>query len=192
MPLNQKYFKTLSTVFADWEKSRRSVQEASANALQKAKQAIFSFHRNNWKEAEALLKTALENIKAADKLQEKSIATDDEGIFKSSLEEYAEAELFRQFLYKETIGPIKNLDLSPETYMGGLADLVGEIQRYAMKMATERNFVELARAEKVTEEIMGAILSFNFTGYLRTKFDQAKGARRKIEEIAYEVSLRQK
>jgi len=116
----------------------------------------------------------------------------DEGIFKSSLEEYAEAELFRQFLYKETIGPIKNLEISPETYMGGLADLVGEIQRYAMKMATERNFSELTRAEKVTEEIMGAILSFNFTGYLRTKFDQAKGARRKIEEIAYEVSLRQK
>lgn len=192
MGLNNKYFLSLKTAFKGWEKERREVQELSGNALQKAKQAIFSFHRNDWKAGQALLKEANDLIKQAGKAQAKSIAPDEEGIFKASMEEYAEAELFRQFLFKETMGPIKDLELSPETYLGGLADVVGEILRYAMKMATERNFTELKRAEEVAEEIMGGIIEFNFTGYLRTKFDQAKSARRKIEEISYEVSLRKK
>lgn len=190
MPLNTKHFFSLVSSFKFWEKERREVQDFSSLALQKAKQAIFSFQRNDWKEGEALLKKSLENIKKAAQAQEKSIASEDEGIFKAALEEYAEAELFRQFLYKETIGPVKGWEVAPETYLGGLADVVGEILRYAMKQATERNFAELKRAGQAAEEIMGAMVEFNFTGYLRTKFDQAKQARRKIEEITYEVSLR--
>lgn len=190
MSLNNKYFTSLKTSFKSWEKERREVQELSSNALQKAKQAIFSFHRNDWQVGQNLLKESLELIKKAEKSQAKSIASGEEGVFKAALEEYTEAELYKQFLFKETIGPVKNLDISPETYLGGLADTVGEILRYAMKQATERNFVELTRAEKAVDEIMGAIIEFNFTGYLRTKFDQAKNARRKLEEIIYEVSLR--
>jgi hypothetical protein len=35
------------------------------------------------------------------------------------------------------------------------------------------------------------LIEFNLTKYLRNKFDQAKGAGRKIEEIVYEVGLKQ-
>lgn len=188
--LNLKYFSSLKASFKAWEKERREVQEFSSDALQKAKQAIFSFHRNDWKEGEILLKGSLELLKKAAKAQAKSIASNDEGVYNAALEEFTEAELFRQFLYKETIGPVKNLEVAPETYLGGLADVVGEILRYAMKQATERNFNELKYAGEVAEKIMGAMVEFNFTGYLRNKFDQAKQARRKIEEISYEISLR--
>lgn len=190
MNVNKKYIQKLQSVFSVWEKSRREVQDLSANALQKSKQAIFSFHRNDWKAGEELLKQALRGINQAQKMQAKSIAADDEGILKAAMEEYCEADLYRQFLYQETIGPVKGLEVSPETYMGGLSDTIGEIQRYALKQATERNWAELKRAAAVTEDLMASLVQFNFTGYLRTKFDQAKSARRKIEEIAYEVSLR--
>lgn len=190
MTVNKKYIQKLQTIFGVWEKSRRELQDLSAAALQKSKQAIFSFHRNDWKAGEQLLKEALININQAQKLQEKSIAADDEGVLKAAMEEYTEADLYRQFLYKETIGPVKGLEVSPESYMGGLSDAIGEIQRYVLKQATERNWAELKRAAEVTEDLMAALVQFNFTGYLRNKFDQAKNARRKIEEIAYEVSLR--
>lgn len=190
MPINQKHFKTLHATFSNWEKERREVQEHSTNALQAAKQAIFSFHRNDWKAGEELLKKSLAALKKAGKSQEKSIAANDEGVFNAALEEFAEADLFRQFLFKETIGPVAGIEVAPETYLGGLSDTIGEILRYAMKQATERNFSELKRSTEVVEEIMSALIQFNFTGYLRTKFDQAKNARRKMEEIAYEVSLK--
>ncbi|MBI5022692.1 MAG: hypothetical protein HZC05_00800 [Candidatus Magasanikbacteria bacterium] len=190
MPINQKHFKILHATFREWEKGRREVQEHSTNALQAAKQAIFSFHRNDWKEGGELLSKSLAALKKAAKAQEKSIASSDEGVFNAALEEYAEADLFQQFLFNKSIGPITGIEVAPETYLGGLSDTIGEILRYAMKQATERNFSELKRATEAVEEIMGTLIQFNFTGYLRTKFDQAKNARRKMEEIAYEVSLK--
>ncbi len=188
--LNLKHFRQLKKNFSAWEKERRGLQESSTNALQAAKRAIFSFHRHDWKGGQELLKESLNNLKKAALAQAKSVASEDEGIYKAALEEYAEAELFRQFLFGETLGPVTGIEVAPETYFGGLADVVGEILRYAMRMATERNFSELQRAALASEEIMSAMIEFNFTGYLRNKFDQAKNARRKIEEIAYEVSLR--
>ena len=94
MSINQKHFKTLHSTFREWEKGRREVQEHSTNALQAAKQAIFSFHRNDWKEGGELLKKSLAALKKASKAQEKSIASSDEGVFNAALEEYAEANLF--------------------------------------------------------------------------------------------------
>ena len=42
----------------------------------------------------------------------------------------------------------------------------------------------------MAQEIIGELIEFNLTSYLRNKFDQAKGAVRKIEHVVYEVSLR--
>ena len=42
----------------------------------------------------------------------------------------------------------------------------------------------------MAQEIMGELIEFDLTSYLRTKFDQAKQAVRKLEEVVYEVSLR--
>jgi len=37
---------------------------------------------------------------------------------------------------------------------------------------------------------MSELVEFDMTGYLRTKYDQAKGNLRKIEQINYEINLR--
>jgi hypothetical protein len=42
----------------------------------------------------------------------------------------------------------------------------------------------------VAQEIIGELIEFNLTSYLRTKFDQAKGAVQKLEEINYQISLK--
>jgi hypothetical protein len=34
-------------------------------------------------------------------------------------------------------------------------------------------------------------MGLNLTGYLRTKLDQAKGALRRIEDVAYDVAMRE-
>ena len=40
------------------------------------------------------------------------------------------------------------------------------------------------------QEIIGELIEFNLTSYLRTKFDQAKRAAQKLEYVDYELSLR--
>jgi hypothetical protein len=37
---------------------------------------------------------------------------------------------------------------------------------------------------------MEQLVEFDMTGYLRTKYDQAKGNLRKIEQIHYEINLK--
>lgn len=181
--INQKFFQKLKTQFKEIEKMRLEAQKFSNEALHSAKRAIFAFHRNDWKTGEKLLAHSLDNLKKVTKLT-------NEGSFKAALEEYAEAELFRQFLYKENLGPVKEVEVNLEIYLGGLTDLVGEILRYAVKQATEKQLNEVKYSQEAVDKIMGQLIEFNFTGYLRTKYDQAKQARRKLEEVVYELSLR--
>lgn len=188
--LDQKFFNHLKKEFKETAEDHREIKKAADEALHQAKRAIFSFHRNDWKSGEDLLTDSLENIKRAVKIG--GDVAWSEGSFRAALEEYAEADLFRQFLYKEKISEIRGVEIELETYLGGLADLIGEILRYAVKSATARQFPEVKRGQETVDEIMGQLIEFNLTGYLRTKYDQAKQARRKLEQVVYEVSLRQK
>lgn len=190
--LNQKYFVKLYKDFKLAEGKRTAINKLASDALNEAKRAIFSFHRNDWKSGEAQLAQSLENLQnALDQMGEAGVKECAGGV-QAALEEYVEADLFRQFLYKETIGEPKGIEVDWQTYLAGLTDLVGEISRYVVKQATERQLAEVKRAKEATEAIIGALIEFNLTGYLRTKFDQAKQARRKIEEVAYDLSLTMK
>ena len=40
-------------------------------------------------------------------------------------------------------------------------------------------------------DIIGELIEFNLTSYLRTKLDQAKQAVHKLEQVVYEVSIRE-
>ena len=187
--INKKYFKQLDEQFKDLDDKKRKLQKLSGDALHAAKRAIFSFHLDDWKTGEDLLEGALKNLKEIEK-KYLSERLDSEGSFKAAQEEYVEAELFRQFLYKEEIGEVKTWQADSDIYLGGLTDAVGEILRHAVRKATARDFKEVERAQEAIEAIVGVLIELNLTGYLRTKFDQAKQARHKMEQVMYEVSLR--
>lgn len=184
--LNQKFFQKLRDNYNQADTARRDIQKASGDALHQAKRAIFELHRGDLAGGEELLKTSSQELAKVAKIKD----ADNEGIYRAALEEYAEAELFWQFVKNENIGDIKGAAIDEETYLGALTDTVGEILRFAIKQATERRWAELERAQKAVDEIMAALIELNFTGYLRNKYDQAKNSRRKLEEIIYEVSLR--
>jgi predicted translin family RNA/ssDNA-binding protein len=49
---------------------------------------------------------------------------------------------------------------------------------------------EVEKIKGVINDIMSELVEFDMTGYLRTKYDQARGNLRKIEQINYEVKIR--
>ena len=91
---------------------------------------------------------------------------------------------------EEELGKISGLPVEPDTYIGGLCDLPGELYRYAIKSATAKKFPMVEKCYKISEEIIGELMDMDLTGYNRNKFDQAKGALHKLEQVVYEVSLR--
>ncbi len=188
--LNKKYLAALRKNTLTYATTRRDVIKISDDALHHAKRAIFAMHRDEMKEAKAKLKQVETGLKSVKKKFAKTPKAMGEGAYKAALEEYVEARLFLDFLENKKIGEIKEINIPEEIYLAGLCDVPGELYRYAIKAATEGDVETVKRCAEVGSLIVGELIEFNLTKYLRNKFDQAKGAVQKLEHTVYEVSVR--
>ena len=189
--LNKKYFEKLRADLLSYSEKRREVIKQAGDAQHAAKKAIFALQRDNLAEAKESLAKAESLLLDLSKKNAKDSRIFDEGSFKAALEEYTEAVLFKQFLDREPIGEIKTFKLDSDAYVSGLCDVPGEIVRYAIKAATARDFRTVTHCNLVAEAIIAELVDMDLTGYNRQKFDQAKQALNKLQQIVYEVSLKQ-
>ncbi|MDD2656929.1 MAG: hypothetical protein PHQ18_05205 [Patescibacteria group bacterium] len=188
--LDKKYLTSIKKNLLQYAEVRREVIKSSDDALHNAKRAIFAMHRDNMKEAEEKLANSKNLLSSLLKKYAKYSEVTEEGSFKAGLEEYVEASLFYQFLTTGKLTKITDMDVPEKSYVGGLCDVPGELYRYAIKSATEKDMDKVKECANMAQEITGELIEFNLTSYLRNKFDQAKMAAQKIEQIVYELSLR--
>ncbi len=189
--IKKTYLNKLKKSLHTYASQRRDVIKISGDALHLSKRAIFAMHRGNMneadtklKEAEGLLKSIATKFKSTPELL-------DEGSYKAGMEEYVEAAVFRQFLEDGTIGDeITKLSVPRDVYLAGLCDVPGELYRYAIRAATNQDIDAVAECNDMAQQIIETLTEFEFTKYLRNKFDQAKQAAHKLEYVVYEVSLR--
>lgn len=189
--LDKKYLNNIKKNLLQYAEVRREVIKSSDDALHNAKRAIFALHRDNMKEAQEKLATSKKLLENLLKKYTKYSEIEEEGAFKAGLEEYVEANLFYQFLTTGKLGKITDISIPERSYIGGLCDVPGELYRYAIKSATEKDMDKVKKCANLAQEITGELIEFNLTSYLRNKFDQAKMATQKIEKIVYELSLNQ-
>ncbi|OGF22070.1 hypothetical protein A3D45_01630 [Candidatus Falkowbacteria bacterium RIFCSPHIGHO2_02_FULL_42_9] len=187
--INKKFIEQLKKEFDNHAGECRQIISLSNAVLHDAKKAIFSLQRDDLDEAgktllevEAILKN-LENKFSLVRLAE-------EGSYKAAVEEYVEAKMFWLVMTGKKIDKIKEVQLDYESYLGGISDLIGELVRRAIKMATDGKFKEVKKIHQIADDIMAELVEFDMRSYLRTKYDQAKGHLRKIEQINYEINLR--
>lgn len=188
--LKKSYVDKLKQDLHEYALIRRDVIKNSDDALHHAKRAVFDLHRGDLQAAAEKLKTVETLMKDLNKKYKKSPKIQDEGVYMAALEEYVEASLFYQFVTKGDIGEVKGLPVSGEVYLAGLCDVPGELFRFAIRAATNHNIATVTKCNDVASEIIGALMEFNLTKYLRNKFDQAKQATHKLEMVVYEVTLR--
>ncbi|MFH1946731.1 MAG: hypothetical protein ABIJ23_01050 [Candidatus Magasanikbacteria bacterium] len=189
--LNKKYLGKIKKNLHAYHSKRGEVIGESNNALHHAKRAIFALHRDNKKEAVEKIKMVEKILKDINKKYKTTPKILDEGSYKAALEEYVEAKCFFDFLETGKIGEIKTLVIAEEIYLAGLCDVPGELYRYAIKSATNKDIAMTKKCAEMAQEIIGELIEFNLTSYLRTKFDQAKGAVHKLQIIVYEASLKE-
>lgn len=171
---------------------RRELIGKSNEALSSSKRAIFALHRGDFKAATSLLQKAEKLFKLCEGRFKRFPDLEYEGAYNAALEEYAEALLFEQYLQKKKLGKIHPRAMRPNVYLAGLSDTTGEIVRYAMSQVTQGNIKEAKRARETVEMVIEFMLDMDLTGYLRQKFDQGKRNLRRLEEMMYELSLRDK
>ncbi|HOY56171.1 MAG TPA: hypothetical protein PLH37_01990 [bacterium] len=187
--LNKKFIQKLKKDYEKQEGERRQIIALSNDVLHASKRVIFSLHRFE-------IEPALESLKNIEKtflaLKKKfgMERLNVEGSYKAGVEEYVEAKMFYLFMTGAKIDAIKGLDLSLEGYLGGICDLTGELVRLATNLAADGKIMEAKKIKATIVVVLAELVGFDLTGYLRTKYDQAKTNLRKIEQINYELSLR--
>lgn len=187
--IEEKFLVQLKKDYQANESQRRQIISASNAILFEAKKTIFALQRQELKAAEK----KLSDISRALQDLEKRFGQDRlrrEGAYMAAAEEYLEAQTFLAAISRKKITPIKGLTLDYDSYLGGICDLIGELVRYATNQAAKGKFAEVGKINKLAEDIMSQLVDFDLTGYLRTKYDQARGHWRKLEQMAYEIKLR--
>lgn len=157
--------------------------------LMAGKAAIFAIHDNDKKLAEEKITGALIIAKDLEKKIKKVEILVADGSWQASIEELAEAYLFNLIVNNK---PIKNLPLKSiqaYAYLGAMADVSGELVRYAVLRATEGNAVAVAACCDQAKEIIKGLTSAYLSGPLRQKCDDAKRNMKRLEQIRYELSL---
>jgi predicted translin family RNA/ssDNA-binding protein len=189
--IKDKFLAQLKNEYQTNEAQRRQIISAANGLLFTAKKTIFALQRQDFKLAStklAEIEDALKNLESrfgAELLQR-------EGAYKAAVEEYLEGKTFYAVIKNKPIEATPGLHLDYEGYLGGLCDLIGELVRYATNQAAGGKFSEVAKIKKLADAIMDQLIDFDLTGYLRTKYDQARGHLRKLEQMAYDLKLRHK
>ena len=118
------------------------------------------------------------------------------------LEELAEALLFSAWLRGGPSSPPHAIlpcgdaallgdALEPVEYLGGVCDLVGEIGRYAVARATQRDAVAVGDALSSAVAVQSALLELGSAAPrgIHKKGDALRMAVKKLETLLYELSL---
>ena len=187
--INKNFIKKLKENYKKNNDERRQIISLSNVILHESKRVIFALHRDDLKTTKDML-AGIENIilKLESKFGKKRLS--EEGSFKAGAEEYVEAKMFFLVMSEKKIDKIKNINLGYESYLGGICDLTGELVRRAVNQAASGKLKEVEKNKEIINKIMTELVEFDMTGYLRTKYDQARGNLRKIEQIDYEIKIR--
>lgn len=187
--INKKFLESLKKDYKEHDKERREIIKDSNSLLFDSKRIIFKLQREEFKDALNQFKAIESSFKKIEKKYSPR-RLKKEGSYKAAAEEYLEAKTFYYTIKGKEIDKVKGLDFDYESYFGGICDLIGELVRYATNQATKGNFKEVPKIKEKAEEIMAQLIDVDMTGYLRTKYDQARGHLRKLEQMAYEIKLK--
>lgn len=188
--LNEDEFSDICEQMKEYDATRESIIKATRDVLKCSKQAIYSLHRSDMVQARKLLQTAEEGAKEL----LPSVQKDESlrhGSFANACEEYVEARTFEYFLNHGKLMTLKELEFVDRSeYLGGLADLTGEVTRYAVIQASKRDVPAVEHCKELVDALYGQLILFDFrNGSLRKKFDSVKWNLKKLETIIYELSL---
>ncbi len=187
--VDKKYINSLKTFLHKRAEKRRDIIKRSGDSLHLSKRVIFDLHRGNTKEAREKLKQSLQILKSLHTAYKKDGNMLQEGSLKAAQEEFVEAQLFMNFIDNKKVSKVANLNIEEGVFLAGLCDLPGELYRYAIKAATNKDETMVKKCAEASNEIIGELIEFDLTSYLRNKFDQAKQANSKIEKVVYDISL---
>ena len=185
--INKKEFTKIRAELEKSEKARESMIQDSREIIRLSKLIIYALHRDDMNKAESLVKKIKSKVK---KLPSGDHGT---GLKHVAVQEYVEAMCLLSFVKTMKVPTKSELKVDTESYLGGLADLTGELVRNSVNKAIKKKYKEVFNIKELVEAIYGEFLQLNLRGgELRKKSDQIKWNLNKLEDMAYEIQRQNK
>lgn len=189
--MSKKLFGKITKDLKLYYQERGVLNRTSSEILSKSKQAIFTAHDGKIKEAEKILTQARNSLKELNKKHNRSNRLQFEGSYKAAVEEYLEAEFFVATLKGKKLKLDSEFSFGAEEYIGGLCDLTGELVRQAVLLGGEKkNLSKIKEYTQITKEVVGFMMKLYLSGKIRQKSDEAKRNLKRLEQIIYEINLK--
>ncbi len=142
--------------------------------------AIRAVHRQEWDNAQALLKTARDVV---DSMRQGTAETYPDlyyaGYTQDSFKEYVEAVLTYALVRGERLATPQELQIEDATYLNGLAEASTELRRYILDILRHEHTEEAERLLAAMDAIYDILVTFDFpdaiSGGLRHRTDNVRG-----------------
>ncbi|MFZ6015164.1 MAG: translin family protein [Patescibacteria group bacterium] len=187
--MQEKQWSIIKKRKQEYEDLRKKLVTISQEILRASKGAIFAIQRDDSATARIKLATAKSNVANGLKLVAKTPILNADGQWRASIEEYAEAFIFMNYLQGKLTTP-KELEAYPDAILGGLSDAAGEMARYSVLRATAGDKQSVEKMHQAVVSIVETLADLDLTGSMRSKFDQSKQHLRRIEDVRYDLSKR--
>ena len=188
MKLN-KIFTELNETLEKLDKDRESILKLSRTLIRNCSIAIKNIHRMEYNQYHQKIIT-IQNIHKDMLL----LVSTNPGVFlkylKTPEQEYTEAIAFYAVISKEPLPLPSDLNIDPINYALGLADVIGELRRYALDNIRNSVVDDLNYILECMDDIYTNLFSIDYpaglTQDLRRKTDQARNI---IEKTRGDVSI---
>ncbi len=188
--ISKSFIKKLKSQIEKSDSGRGKIIRETSSLLRESKHAIFKLHRGEVSEAQKALIGVERELKIMVKNAEKE-GLRNEGSLKSAIEEFLEANYLLRVMQNKPLPSKIGFTVSADEQLGALSDLTGELVRAATLGVTKGNLKSIKTYRDATEELFGVLLQMNLRGQLRQKRDDARRNLKRLEEILYDVSLKQ-
>jgi len=187
--LNKKEFEKIRKELADHELKRETIIQKSREMINLSKRIIYALHRDDISSASSFVKEIEKQKKDLESVNVKL----DTNINLVAFQEYAEALCYYSYIKNNKIPTKDFLKIPNDSYLMGLCDLTGELVRKAIKDVIQRKYKQALDIKNLVEEIYDEFLQFNFrNNELRVKSDQIKWNLKKLEDVVFELKLKDK
>ncbi len=184
--ISKKDFSDIQKEMSRMDSKREESIILSREIIKLSKVVIYAVQRDDVQSAKKSLSELQEKVKKL-----RTYDTFEEGHYRTAMQEFVEAACFLGFASGKSLPTRSELGVSAEQYLLGICDLPGELVRKAINSAIKGNVKESVLIKDFVEDLYGELLQFDFRNSdLRRKFDGVKYDLKKLEDLAFEISLR--
>ena len=170
--------------------AREKVLPLCRETIRFCSQSIRALHRQEFQQAEEMLKSASKLLQEADQALANVSELSNIGFLHDAQKEFAEGRITLALVTGKSLPHPEELDVNPASYLNGLGEAVGELRRYLLDNIRKG---DLSRGEELLsamDEIYSVLVTMDFpdaiTGGLRRTTDMVRGV---LEKTRSDLTL---